>query len=40
MNKYNDLELSILSCLLQKPSLMNEIRLEDKRFIKNLKTLI
>lgn len=37
MNKYNDLELSVLSCLLQKPSLMNEVILEDKHFIKNQK---
>lgn len=37
MNKYNDLELSILSCLLQKPSLMNEVILEDKHFIKHQK---
>ena len=34
MNKYNDLELSILSCLLLKPDLMNEIILEDKYFVK------
>lgn len=34
MNKYNDLELSILSCLLQKPTLMNELILEDKHFVK------
>lgn len=34
MIKYNDLELSILSCLLQKPTLMNELILEDKHFIK------
>lgn len=37
MNKYNDLELSILSCLLQKPSLMNEMILEDKHFINHKK---
>lgn len=34
MNEYNDLELSILSCLLQKPNLMNELILEDKHFVK------
>ena len=34
MNKYNDLELSILSCLLLNPSLMNKIILEDKYFVK------
>lgn len=37
MNKYNDLELSILSCLLQKPELMKENKLEDKYFIKHKK---
>lgn len=37
MNKYNDLELSILSCLLLKPELMEEIVLEDKHFIKQQK---
>ena len=34
MNKYNDLELSVLSCLLQKPILMNKVILEDKYFVK------
>lgn len=34
MKKYNELELSILSCLLQRPELMKEIKLEDKHFIK------
>ncbi len=33
MNKYNDLECSILSCLLIKPDLMNQLILEDKHFI-------
>ena len=37
MNKYNDLELSILSCLLQRPSLMNKVIFEDKHFIKHKK---
>lgn len=37
MNEYNDLELSILSCLLQKPELMKENKLEDKYFIKHKK---
>ena len=32
MNNQNDLELSILSCLLQKPELMEEVILEDKHF--------
>ena len=34
MNKYTDLETCILSCLLLKPELMNDIQLEDKHFIK------
>ena len=34
MNKYNDLEMSILSCLLIKPKLMEELILEDKHFVK------
>lgn len=33
MNKYNNLECSILSCLLIKPDLMNEVILEDKHFV-------
>lgn len=37
MNKYKDLELSILSCLLQRPKLMEETILEDKHFIKHQK---
>lgn len=37
MQKYNDLELSILSCLLMKPSLMEQVILEDKHFIKQQK---
>lgn len=35
MNKYYDLEMSILSCLLLKPELINNIKLEDKHFIKH-----
>lgn len=35
MNKYNDLEMSILSCLLQRPELMSEVVLEDKHFKKH-----
>ena len=31
--KYNELELSILSCLLQRPELMKEVKLENKYFI-------
>lgn len=37
MNKYNDLELSILSCLLCKPELMDQVILDDKYFIKHKK---
>ena len=35
INQYNDLELSILSCLLLKPELMNDLTLEDKYFTKH-----
>ena len=35
MEKYGDLEITILSCLLMKPDLMEKIKLEDKYFIKN-----
>lgn len=35
LNKYNDLELSILSCLLLKPELMKDLTLEDKYFTKH-----
>ena len=35
VNKTNDLEKSILSCLLIKPELMEQLILEDKHFIKN-----
>lgn len=37
MNKYTDLEISILSCILQKPELMEDVKLEDKHFIKHKK---
>lgn len=37
MDKYYDLEINILSCILQKPKLMKEIVLEDKYFIKHKK---
>lgn len=37
MDKYYDLELSVLSCLLQKHDLMNEVILDDKYFIKHKK---
>ena len=35
MNKYNDLEMTILSCLILKPELMKEIKFEDKHIIKH-----
>ena len=35
VNKTNDLEKSILSCLLIKPELMEQLILEDKHFVKN-----
>ena len=35
MNKNNDLEKAILSCLLIKPELMEQLILEDKHFVKN-----
>lgn len=35
MYKYNDLEMIILSCFLQRPELMEETILDDKYFIKN-----
>ena len=37
MNKYIDLEVSILSCLLQRPQLMENTILEDKYFVKHKK---
>ncbi len=37
MNKYNDLETSILSILLQKPELMDKLIIGDKYFIKQRK---
>ena len=35
MNKYNDLEMSVLSCLILKPELMEQIKFEDKHIIKH-----
>lgn len=35
MKQYYNLEMNILSCLLQKPSLMKQLKLEDKHFIKH-----
>ena len=37
MNRYGDLEINILSCLLNKPELMEQVILEDKHFIKHKK---
>ena len=37
MSKYNDLEVSILSILLQKPELMDKLIIDDKYFIKQKK---
>lgn len=34
MNEYYGLETSVLSCLILKPNLMNDLILEDKHFIK------
>lgn len=34
MNEYYGLEASVLSCLILKPNLMNDLMLEDKHFIK------
>lgn len=35
MQQYYDLEMSIMSCLLLKPELMKDLKLEDKYFIKH-----
>jgi hypothetical protein len=40
MNKYNDLEMSILSCLLLKPKLMDELIIDEKYFVKHYKLFI
>lgn len=40
MNKYDDLELSILCCFLKKPILLETTKLEDKYFIKHKKIFI
>lgn len=37
MNKYNDLEMSILSCLLQEPKLMDKVIFKDEHFINHKK---
>lgn len=40
MWEYNDLELTILSCLLQRPKLMKQLKLEDKHFKKYKKIFV
>ena len=40
MNKYNDLEMSILSCLLLEPKLMDELIIGEKYFVKHYKLFI
>ena len=40
MNKYNDLEMSILSCILLEPKLMDELIIDEKYFIKHYKLFI
>lgn len=37
MEKYNDLELAIISCLVQRPELMKKLKIEDKHFQKHQK---
>lgn len=40
MDKYNDLELSILGCFLEKPKLLETTKLENKHFKKHYKIFI
>ena len=40
MNKYNDLEMSILSCILLEPKLMDELIIDEKHFVKHYKLFI
>jgi len=40
MNKYNDLEMSIISCILQEPDLINKIDGKEKYFIKHKKLIL
>lgn len=35
MEKYNDLEIAIMSCIIQRPELLKELRLEEKHFLKH-----
>ena len=40
MNKYNDLEMSIISCFLQEPDLIKKIDGKEKYFIKHKKLIL
>lgn len=40
MNKYNDLEMSIISCILQEPDLIKKIDNKEKYFIKHKKLIL
>lgn len=40
MNKYNDLEMSIISCFIQKPELIKKIEGKEKYFIKHKKLIL
>ena len=35
MEKYNDLEIAIMSCIIQRPELLENLKLEEKHFIKH-----
>lgn len=35
MEKYNDLEIAIMSCIIQRPELMKKLKLEEKHFLKH-----
>jgi hypothetical protein len=35
LEKYNDLEIAIMSCIIQRPELLKELRLEEKHFLKH-----
>lgn len=40
MNKYNDLEMSIISCILQEPKLIEKILTKENYFIKHKKLIL
>ena len=40
MNKYNDLEMSIISCFIQRPELIKKIEGKEKYFIKHKKLIL